>query len=55
MLAGAAELLAERSGTTARNGAFLRLAIRRLGAASGQIHSSSLGGLDFLYHLQTPA
>ncbi len=43
LLAAAAGVLAERGSLTARSGAFLSLAIRRLGAASASLHAALPG------------
>jgi hypothetical protein len=43
LLAAAFQLLAERGDPRARGGAFLRLAIRRLGTASAQLHDQQPG------------
>lgn len=43
LLAAAFQLLAERGDPRARGGAFLRLAIRRLGTASAQLHAQQPG------------
>ena len=45
LLAAAFQLLAERGDPRARGGAFLRLAIRRLGTASAQLHGQQPGRL----------
>ncbi len=43
LLATAMQLQGERGDPTARGGVFLRLAIRRLGVASAQIHAAAPG------------
>jgi hypothetical protein len=45
LLAAALQLLAERGDPRCRGGAFLRLAIRRLGAASARLHGQQPGGV----------